>query len=230
LTLVADVRDTGPGETLVIRTHGVPASVLREAETHNVPLVDATCTFVRRAHEHARELSSAGRTLCIVGDREHPEVLGIIGSVDAESHVIETPDQAEALAPTDKVGVVAQTTQTTENYCRIVGILAGKCQSLVAYNTLCNATSERQAAALRLAREADVVLVVGGRHSANTGRLAAICAATGTPTHHIETSQELRAEWLADAQLIGVTAGASTPRDHIEAVERRALELASQGR
>ncbi|HQK94433.1 MAG TPA: 4-hydroxy-3-methylbut-2-enyl diphosphate reductase [Armatimonadota bacterium] len=222
----ADVLDdVRPGETLVVRTHGVPASVTRQAAARGVRVIDATCRFVRRAHQRAHDLAEAGYQVCIVGDRDHPEVLGITGSVSAECLVLETPEQAEACAPGPRVGVVAQTTQTASNYRDIVGVLATKCRELVAHNTLCNATADRQSAALRLAQSADVMLVVGGRHSANTRRLVEICAATGTPTYHVEGPDEAKSEWFVGARAIGVTAGASTPNEHIAAVEQRVAEL-----
>jgi len=219
------LEDILAGETLVVRTHGVPASVTRQASTRGIPVIDATCRFVRRAHQRAHDLAEAGYRVCIVGDRDHPEVLGITGSVSAECLVLETPEQAQACSPGARVGVVAQTTQTASNYRDIVGVLATKCRELVAHNTLCNATAERQSAALRLAQSVDVMLVVGGRHSANTRRLLEICAATGTPTYHVEGPDEASPGWFAGARAIGVTAGASTPNEHIAAVEQRVAEL-----
>jgi 4-hydroxy-3-methylbut-2-enyl diphosphate reductase len=123
-----------------------------------------------------------------------------------------------------RVAVVCQTTQRIEALRELVGALLPHVGELVVANTICDATSQRQQAARVMAGEVDVVIVIGGRHSANTTRLAQICADTGKPTHHIETADELRCEWLAGAQRVGVTAGASTPDEAIEAALQRIRE------
>jgi len=219
-----DSLDQAEGSALLIRTHGVASSVVAEARACGLTIVDATCPFVQRAHDCARALVEAGYVLCVVGERHHPEVVGITGSVPGECYVLETSDEAEAVPPMSRIGVVAQTTQTVDSYRSIVGLLAARCREILAHNTLCDATEKRQMAARQLAAEADVVVVVGGRHSANTRRLAEICS-QGAATYHIETELEIVPEWVAGVRTVGVTAGASTPEEQIAAVEERLVAL-----
>jgi small subunit ribosomal protein S1 len=225
LRQIESLDEAEPGVRLLIRTHGVSASVLREARARGMEIIDATCPFVSRVHECARELEQAGYEVLVIGEPDHPEVLGITGSVAGRCRALDEPEEAERLPRMARVGCVAQTTQTVENYRAIVGILAARSGEIRAYNTLCDATAKRQEAARRLARQADVVLVVGGRHSANTRRLAQICEQAGARTYHIETCDEVCEEWLRGAEVIGVTAGASTPDTEIEAVLARTREL-----
>jgi len=129
----------------------------------------------------------------------------------------------------DRVAVVCQTTQRLENLQELVAALLPRTGELRVANTICDATSKRQEASLRLAAEVDLMIVIGGYHSANTNRLTQICSATGTPTKHIETAQELREEWLRGVEVVGLTTGASTPQEAIEAVRKR-LEAVAAGR
>lgn len=221
--------------TLVIRSHGVEPEVLAAAQKLGLKVVDATCPFVKRAQELARELTAQGYTVVVVGDREHPEVKGIVGWTGGQARVVENPEEAALLPPLRRVGVIAQTTQPRENFVAVVGVLQRRMAEdtgeelaeIRVFNTICHATAERQQAARELARQVDVMVVVGGHNSANTRKLAAICRESGTPTYHIETAAELRAEWLAEARVVGLTAGASTPDWIIEEVEERMKELAA---
>jgi 4-hydroxy-3-methylbut-2-enyl diphosphate reductase len=202
------------GGILIIRAHGVPRSIIEEAEALGVEIADTTCPFVKRVHQKAQELRSEGYQLVIVGERDHPEVLGILGWVDGEAHVVEQPREVLTLPALRRVGVVAQTTQTMENLAGCVCELMARCRDLRICNTLCDATVQRQSAAAELARGAAVMVVVGGYHSGNTRRLAEICQATGTPTYHIETADDLDPAWFSDLgpdDVVGLTAGASTP-------------------
>lgn len=223
---VAECVEDAVGGTLLIRTHGVPRRVLEEAEALGIRIVDTTCPFVHRVHERAGTLLEEGYEIVIVGEREHPEVIGIQGWIEERGHIVERPEDLESLPPMRRVGVVAQTTQTFENLSACVSRLLIGAQEVRVFNTLCDATTQRQHAAEELAREVPVMVVVGGLHSGNTRRLAEISIAAGATTHHIETADDLRAEWFAaipsDAS-VGVTAGASTPewavREIVERIE-----------
>jgi len=218
---VADV----PGGVLVIRSHGVGPEVLTEAAEKGLQLVDATCPFVRKAQQLARKLNQEGYQVVVVGDRNHPEVAGIVGWIGNRAIVVESPAEALNLPNYEKVGVVAQTTQPVENFNLVVEVLKGKAKEVVAENTICHATGERQTAAVELARQVDAMLVVGGVNSANTRKLARLCREAGTPTYHIETAGDIQWQWFEGMNTIGITAGASTPEWIIEEVITKMTDL-----
>ena len=185
-------------------------------------MVDATCPFVAVAQRKAAELREAGYTVVILGEHDHPEVVGLAGFAGPDAVVVE--DAAEL--PRDllrgrRVGVVVQTTQTRDNLANVAATLAPLARELLVHNTICDATEKRQSAACDLAAGVDAVVVVGGRNSANTARLAQLCRAIEARTHHVESAAELRAEWFSGARRIGVTAGASTPDAEIEATVQK---------
>jgi 4-hydroxy-3-methylbut-2-enyl diphosphate reductase len=212
----------GTGEaatgTLIVRTHGVPPEVVEEARARDINLVDATCPFVAVAQRKAASLREAGYTVVILGERDHPEVAGLEGFAGEGAVVVEDAAGLPlAQLRGKRVGVVVQTTQTRANLASVAAALAPVARELLVFNTICDATEKRQSAACELAAEVDVVVVVGGRNSANTARLAQLCRAIESRTHHIESAAELEPAWFAGARRIGVTAGASTPDEEIEA-------------
>ncbi len=221
---VARVEDA-QGGLLVIRSHGVPPEVLQRARELGVELVDATCPFVRRVQERARRLREQGYEVVIVGEKEHPEVLGILGHVRGRAFVVERPEEVAQLPPLGRVGLVAQTTQTRENFRAVAQALKRRCAEVFVCDTLCNATVLRQSAAEELSKKADVMLIVGGRHSGNTRRLAEVARRHCPATYHIETAEEIDRRWLDGARIVGVSAGASTPEDVIAGVVARLNEL-----
>ena len=211
--------------TLIIRSHGVEPRVLAEVSAKGLKLVNATCPFVRRAQQIAKDLHTEGWQVIVVGDKDHPEVQGIVGWAEGQAIVVQNSTEAESLDYIPKVGVLAQTTQPLLNFQRVVNILKQRTDQLKECNTICHATSERQQAALELAQKVEVMIVVGGANSANTGKLANLCRSTGTPAHQIEIASELRAEWFSNVDKAGLTAGASTPDWIIEEVKKRMEEL-----
>ncbi|MTI79334.1 MAG: bifunctional 4-hydroxy-3-methylbut-2-enyl diphosphate reductase/30S ribosomal protein S1 [Firmicutes bacterium] len=217
-------KEREPG-TLIIRSHGVSPQVLEEAHTHGHTIVDATCPFVGKAQKLAKEAVEEGYQVVIVGDPEHPEVKGIMGWSDESAVVAENADQLEKIPECDRVAVVAQTTQPIEVFEEVVRALEQKGFTIKANNTICHATAERQKAALELARQVDVMIIVGGANSANTGKLTRLCSRTGTPTYQVETADELKAQWFVGVEHAGLTAGASTPSWVIEEVKCRMKEL-----
>lgn len=210
--------------TLVIRSHGVSPALLESAREKGLDIVDATCPFVRRAQDLARELSGENIQVVVVGDREHPEVQGIIGWTSGKAVVVENPEEAAELAVAGLVGVVAQTTQPRENFDSVVEVLRKTGAEVRVCNTICNATAERQKAALELARQVEVMVVVGGINSANTRKLANLCHTSGTRTYHIEEAGQMDPAWFRGVKVAGLTAGASTPDWIIEEVIRRMSE------
>ena len=221
--MVEEVANAAEG-TLVVRTHGVPPEAVDEARRRGLHVVDATCPFVAVAQRKAAELREAGYLVVILGERDHPEVVGLQGFAGPEAVVVEGADGLRpALVRGRRVGVVVQTTQSREHLAEVVAALAPLARETLVFNTICDATEKRQTAACELAGQVDAVVVVGGRNSANTARLAQLCREIEPRTFHIETAAELRPGWVRGCRRIGVTAGASTPEDEIEATIR-ALE------
>jgi small subunit ribosomal protein S1/4-hydroxy-3-methylbut-2-en-1-yl diphosphate reductase len=208
---VDDFSDLQPGDYLIIRSHGVPPRVLSQARDKGLTIIDLTCPFVSKAQRHAEVLSAEGYQVVVVGEKKHPEVQSILGHAGENAVVVETADDVDAMKLEVRLGIVAQTTQSYSNFSQIVLKLLRLSKELKVFNTICSSTKERQDAASVLARQVDVMLVVGGRNSANTSRLASLCGQEGKPTYHIELAEEIRPEWLVGIKSVGVTAGASTP-------------------
>lgn len=203
---------------VIIRAHGVVPQVIDELQNKGLQIIDATCPFVKKVHVAAERLEREGYQLLVVGESGHPEVEGIMGHAGMDAHVVSSPEDLHELELGRKVGIVVQTTQTADTLNSVVASVLPRVSELRVVNTICTATQERQASAAELASRADVMIVVGGKNSGNTQRLAQICSERCSRTYHIEQACELDPSWLEDAQLIGVTAGASTPAAHIEQV------------
>ncbi len=208
---VDDFSSLKPGDSLIIRSHGVPPRILAQARDMGLTIIDLTCPFVGKAQRFAEALSKEGYQVVVVGEKRHPEVQSIVGYAGQGAVVVESADDLEGLKLQARLGVVAQTTQSYSNFSEIVLKLLRLSKELKVFNTICSSTKERQEAARVLAREVDVMLVVGGRNSANTSRLASLCREEGKPTYHIEVAQEIQPQWLEGVKTVGVTAGASTP-------------------
>ena len=213
---LADTLDDAVEGTLVIRAHGVVPQVIEDARKRGLTVLDATCPYVKKVHHAAEKLAAEGYQLIVVGEPGHPEVEGIMGHAGSGACVVSTPADLEGLELKHKVGIVVQTTQTAAALAAVVDALLPRVGELCVVNTICEATQERQDSAAELAARADVMVVVGGRNSGNTRRLAQICAERCERTHHIEDASEIEDGWFAGASLIGVTAGASTPAAHID--------------
>lgn len=203
--------------TLIIRAHGVVPQVIDQARAKGLEVLDATCPYVKKVHMAAEKLVREGYQLIVVGESGHPEVEGILGHAGDAAHVVSTPHDLDGVDLARKVGVVVQTTQTPANLAVIVSALALRTMDLRVVNTICSATQERQDSAAELASRADVMIVIGGKNSGNTRRLAEICMACCPRTHHIEDSSEIQRTWFEGVALVGITAGASTPGAHIDA-------------
>lgn len=226
---VARSLDSVEGQVVAISAHGAPPAIAQEAERRGLHLIDGTCPFVRKAQETARDLAKAGSTVLIFGDPNHTEVKGILGWAGDDGLVVSSADNLPFERPGTRIGIVSQTTQNAANLQRLVEAVVarwfGEITELRVVNTICYASIHRQKAAESLAREVEVVVVVGGADSANTARLREVCARTGTPTYQVEDVDDLRPEWFAGRRLAGVTAGASTPDWIIDCVTARMREL-----
>lgn len=213
---------------VIVRSHGIAPKVMEELQALEYNVVDATCPFVQRAMRWAKQLKEEGYQVIIVGDRFHPEVQAILGYTDETAHVVSTPQEIQELPIASRVGIIAQTTQSVSNFKACVNELVGKVEDLKAFDTICTATEQRQTSARELAAQVDIMVVIGGRNSANTKRLAELCQEQGTATYHIETPEELQSQWFAGVQKAGVTAGASTPDWLIEGVLTRMSEFTEE--
>ncbi len=207
--------------SVIIRAHGVPEKIYRLLEQKNLECIDATCPFVKKIHGIVEKASGRGEQVVIIGNPVHPEVEGIVGWCKGPVTVMETVEEAENYVPPDggKICVVSQTTFNYNKFHSIVEIFQKKGYNVNVANTICNATEERQDSARELAREADVMIVIGGRHSSNTRKLYEICSGECADTYFIQTLDDLHLELPKAVRLVGITAGASTPNKLIEEVQ-----------
>jgi 4-hydroxy-3-methylbut-2-enyl diphosphate reductase len=184
-----------------------------------ITIIDATCPFVKNAQHYAKLLKENGYQVVILGDRDHPEVKGIMSYAGEDAVVMDENTPLPKLKP--KVGVVVQTTQPVEALKKVLSGIVEHAREIKVYNTICNSTALRLKETEEMARKADVMIVVGGKNSANTTQLANLCRARSVSTYHIETESEIEPSWFEGVRTVGITAGASTPDWIIEKVEKR---------
>ncbi len=220
--LAMDREHLQPGEgTVIIRAHGVSEAVYHLMEEKKLERIDATCPFVKNIHRIVRKRSEEGRHIIIIGNGEHPEVKGIKGWSKTLVTVVETKEQAQdfSLNMDEKLCIVAQTTFNYKKFQELVEIFQKKGYDIIVANTICNATKERQEEALELAAKADVMIVIGGTHSSNTRKLYELCKSRCESTYYIQTLADLKLDLPNSVELVGITAGASTPNKIIEEVQ-----------
>lgn len=210
---------------VIIRSHGVGPSVYSEAEKRHLEVLDATCPHVKKAQQAAHDLLAKGYQVVVIGEKHHPEVKSIVEWSDNTARVVQTVKEAEQLPFSERLGVVVQTTFAIGVFQDIIAVLKTKCTEIKIEKTICNATEARQSAAVELAKNVDIMIVVGGKNSANTSRLADLCRQAGNTVYHIETSDELTEECFKGVETAGVTAGASTPDWIIEEVIQKMQEF-----
>ena len=222
--------DTRP---VAITAHGVGPSVLRELQSRGANIVDTTCPIVTRAQQWAKKLTDEGFGLVVFGDPAHKEVRGIIDWANGKVTTMRSATELDAPLPDwmpSRIGVLSQTTETEAHFAHFVQTLLTKhmdrISELRVINTLCNATTSQQAATDELAEQVDLMVVVGGRESANTRHLAEVAREHGVVTYHVESAAEIDAAWLPGHERVGVAAGASTPDAVIDEVVERLYALA----
>ena len=215
---VADVKTP----TVMVTAHGTSERSLARTRALGLRVVEATCPLVHVAHRAVAALARDGYHVVIVGQRDHVEVRGLTGDLDRCDVVLEDEDIL-ALAEHPRIGVAAQTTQPVEKVRHVVALIRERFpQSEVRFlDTVCKPTKDRQSAAVEMARQADLVIVVGGRSSNNTRELVKTCARYCARVHHVQTEAEIRSEWFDGVNVVGLTAGTSTPDDVIDRVERQ---------
>jgi 4-hydroxy-3-methylbut-2-enyl diphosphate reductase len=202
---------TAPEGLVVIRAHGIPPQQRHQLEDDGARIIDATCPRVAKVQAIIRRWAAKGHATLIVGDVDHPEVSGLMGHTEGRGYVVESAADIAALPELGAPIVVAQTTQSEALFEARVADIKTRFPEARIFNTICDATASRQAEVQELARHAEALVVVGGRNSGNTQRLVKISRATGIPTYHVETEQELDLEEMSRYHTVGVTAGASTP-------------------
>lgn len=214
---------------VAITAHGVGPQVLEEVQATGAEVIDGTCPIVTRSQRWARRMAEQGFSVLVFGDPDHREVRGVIAWAGDKAIPVRDGDPLPDPFP-NRVALISQTTQTPERFARFVAQVMTEhindITEMRLINTLCHVTSNQQSAARELAQECDMMLVVGGRASANTRHLLEVVQQEGVRAYHIETADEIEPEWLRDVERLGVTAGASTPDSAVEAVVERARQLA----
>ncbi len=216
---ISDLDNLEDNSVVIIRSHGVPKKIYDLADEKNIEIVDATCPFVRKIQNIVKKYNAKGYTIVIIGDLNHPEVIGINGWCNNRAHIVKTKDDVEKIPFAQKLCVVVQTTMPTDLYRELSDIIGEKGERIIKFNTICSATVNRQKSAKDLAKNVDAIVVIGGYHSSNTQKLVDICKnEKPDATFHIETADELPINVLKDYNKIGITAGASTPKWAIDEV------------
>ncbi len=224
--LANSLSDIKRDDTVVIRTHGIPKNELKILKEQDNRVIDATCPYVTKPQQIVEKMSKAGYSVIIFGDKNHPEIKGVVSYAEGEdAYIVLDKDELEKLPLRGRVAVVAQTTRKPEDFLKIVNALILKHKEVRVFNTICNATFENQDAAEELAKRADVMIVIGGKHSSNTKQLHSIASRGCKDSYLIENESELRKEWFRDKELCGISAGASTPDWIVQNVIKRINEI-----
>ena len=221
---VHDLSEIPTGSMVVMPSHGVSKPVMDQARESGLEIIDLTCPFVSKVHRLAEQLVSEGYQVVVLGDPGHTEVKGIMSRAGEDAIAVSRAEDLSTHELGKRVGVLAQTTQRPDEYRMLVAEVALRAYEVRGFNTICDATTDRQQSALELASDVDVMIIVGGRNSANTRRLAEMCSSV-VRTHHIEVAGELDPKWFRNTEKVGVTAGASTPDWIIEEVVKKLESL-----
>ena len=209
--LVDDFRSFKKGEKAIVRTHGIVKEELTELHKRGIDVVDATCPFVTKPQEIAQEMSEAGYDVLIFGDEAHPEIRGVKSYAADGAKVITDASELENLKLKEHIALIAQTTRKVEDYMAIANYLIPRHKEVRVFNTICNATFENQDAVRKIAKGADVMIVIGGKNSSNTKQLFNIAQENCNDSYHIEDETEIEEFWFKNKNFCGISAGASTP-------------------
>ena len=210
LKTIEDIKGINDGK-IIIRAHGVPKAIINDIQDKNLDLVDTTCPYVLSVHKKVEEFQEQGYNIIIIGDSNHPEVIGINGWCNNKAIIINSEEEAKEISNLDKVCIVSQTTNTKEKFELLSEIINEQNSNVKIYNTICNATSVRQKSCKEVASNVEAMIVVGGYHSANTKKLVEISKVHCDNVYHIEMTKELPLQEFLKFNTIGITAGASTP-------------------
>ncbi len=211
---------------VIVRTHGIPKDKLEELKFKNIEIIDATCPFVKKPQEIVEEMSSLGYDIVIFGDKNHPEIKGVMSySVHNRVYVVLSEEELKNIKLKEKIATVAQTTRKINDYLKITDYLIRNHKEVRVFNTICNATFENQDAVRELAKKADIMIIIGGKNSSNTKQLYNI-ASEYSEAYLIESEEELKKEWFEGKKHCGISAGASTPEWLVEKIISKIKELA----
>jgi 4-hydroxy-3-methylbut-2-enyl diphosphate reductase len=217
---VEDLSEVPDDQHAVFSAHGVAPQVWEEAKHRNLHVVDATCPLVTKVHLESIKYAREGYSIIVVGHEGHPEVIGTMGQSPRESSLVGTVEEAQTVqvANPDRVVALTQTTLSVDDTKTIIEALRARFPTLVARNDVCYATTNRQTAVKALAKQVDLVLVIGAQNSSNCNRLREVASDMGVPSYLINGPEDMDATWLNNVQRIGITSGASTPETLVEAV------------
>jgi len=217
---VDELSEVPDGQLVIFSAHGVSPVVRREAERRGLRVLDATCPLVTKVHQEALRFSSSGHTVILVGHRDHPETVGTSGEAPEATIVVETVEEAYAVAVPDpaRVVILTQTTLSVDDTREIVEVLRRRFPGLLVRNDICYATTNRQKVTKALAQETDVVLVIGASNSSNCNRLREVARSAGVPAYLVNGPEEVTPDMVAGARRVGIVSGASTPESLVEAV------------
>lgn len=206
-----NIRELSDEKKAIIRTHGITKGDLAELQKKDIQIFDATCPFVTKPQQICEKMSAEGYEVVIFGDENHPEVKGVKSYVGTKAYVVIDESELVRLKLPSKIAVVSQTTKKVDDFMKIVHFLLLHCKEVRVFNTICDATFKNQEAILKLSQKSDVMIIVGGRNSANTEQLFLISKKHCEDSYLIETEDELKEQWFVGKKHCGVSAGASTP-------------------
>ena len=211
--LIEELEDIENDNAVVIRTHGIPKDELAQLKQQENQIIDATCPYVTTPQNIVSKMSKEGYSIVIFGDKSHPEIKGVVSYAQnpKDAFVVLEENELKELPLKSKIAVVSQTTKKSEDFLKIVNELILTKREVRVFNTICNATFENQDAAAELAQRADIMIIIGGKHSSNTKMLHSIAQNYCPDSYLIENEQELQADWFKNKNLCGISAGASTP-------------------
>ncbi len=209
--LVEDFKAFESGERAIVRTHGIVKDELKALQDSGVDVVDATCPFVTKPQEIAQEMSEKGYSVVIFGDEAHPEIKGVKSYATHGAFVVTCVEELKKIKLHEHIALIAQTTRKVEDYMEIANYLIPRYKEVRVFNTICNATFENQDAVRKISKQADIMIIIGGKNSSNTKQLFSIAKDNCTDSYHIEDENDLSYEWFEGKTFCGISAGASTP-------------------
>mgnify|MGYP000415650857 FL=1 len=218
--VVGKLKDVPKGKPIMFRAHGTSTKVWEKAQKQNMNIIDATCPLVKEIHDEVIKLEKEGRKIIIIGDHGHDEVVGIASQIK-DPIILATPDEAQKLRKMKKAGIVSQSTQTIENVQEIINILMTKVFDLRFINTICFPTKRNQQQLKDLSEKCDVMVVIGSFTSANSNRLTQLALERNDRSYQVTSADDLNSDWFNESDVVGITAGASTPDNIIKNVTEK---------